>query len=112
MAYAIGAACIDIKDKTCMDVCPVECIYEGDRKLYINPVECIDCGVCVPTCPVEAIRPTDEFEDGDLEFARDNATFFSVVLPEHTTPLGNPGGVSRTGTIGVDTTLVSGYRPV
>lgn len=110
MAYAIGAACIDVKDKTCMDVCPVECIYEGGRKLYINPIECIDCGVCVSTCPVEAIRSVDEFDDGDLEYAKDNATFFSVTLSGYDTPLGNPGGVSRTGTIGVDTTLVSGYH--
>jgi NAD-dependent dihydropyrimidine dehydrogenase PreA subunit len=108
MAYAIGASCIDIKDKTCMDVCPVECIYEGGRKLYINPVECIDCGVCVATCPVDAIRPIEEFPDDDA-YAKDNSTFFSVVLPGHDSPLGNPGGVSRTGTIGVDTELVSGY---
>lgn len=111
MAYAIGAACIDVKDKTCMDVCPVECIYEGGRKLYINPVECIDCGVCVSTCPVDAIQPLEEFSGDDQVFAQDNAAFFSSVLPGHDTPLGNPGGISRTGTIGVDTTLVSGYQP-
>ena len=110
MAYAIGAACIDTKDRTCVEVCPVECIYEGGRKLYINPVECIDCGVCVATCPVEAIRPVGMFEGGDIAYANDNANFFSDVLPGHETPLGNPGGVSRTGTIGVDTALVSGYH--
>lgn len=110
MAYAIGAACIDIMDRTCVDVCPVDCIYEGGRKLYINPVECIDCGVCVATCPVEAIRPVEEFVEPDLEFARDNATFFNSVLPGRDGPLGNPGGISRTGTIGIDTALVSEYH--
>ncbi|HUY06143.1 MAG TPA: ferredoxin family protein [Acidimicrobiales bacterium] len=110
MAYAIGAACIDVKDKTCMDVCPVECIYEGGRKLYINPVECIDCGLCVSTCPVDAIRPVEEFDDKDAEYATDNATFFSAKLPGRELPLGNPGGVSRIGTIGLDTPLVSEFR--
>ena len=55
MPYVIGAACIDITDKSCIEECPVDCIYEGARKLYINPGECIDCGACEPVCPVEAI---------------------------------------------------------
>ena len=62
--YVIGAECIDITDMSCVEECPVDCIYEGDRKLYINPKECIDCGACEPVCPVEAIaqdrRVTDE----------------------------------------------------
>src|SRR5438128_758884 len=55
MPYVIAAACIDITDKSCMEECPVDCIVEGDRKLYINPAICIDCGACEPVCPVEAI---------------------------------------------------------
>ena len=59
MAYVITQPCIDVKDKSCVDVCPVSCIYlesDGlDRKLYIHPDECIDCGACEPECPVNAI---------------------------------------------------------
>ena len=59
MTYVIAEPCVDVKDKTCVEECPVDCIYEGDRKLYINPKECIDCGACEPECPVEAIFPED-----------------------------------------------------
>ncbi len=57
MTYVIGETCIDVKDKACVEVCPVDCIIgtDEDRMLYINPLECIDCGACVPECPVEAI---------------------------------------------------------
>lgn len=59
MAYVITQPCIDVKDKSCVDVCPVSCIYiesdDLDRKLYIHPDECIDCGACEPECPVNAI---------------------------------------------------------
>ena len=59
MAYVITQPCIDVKDKSCIDVCPVSCIYidsdDLDRKLYIHPDECIDCGACEPECPVNAI---------------------------------------------------------
>lgn len=53
--YVITAACVDIKDKSCVRECPVDCIYEGDRQMYIHPDECIDCGACEPVCPVEAV---------------------------------------------------------
>ena len=59
MPYVITQPCIDVKDKSCVDVCPVSCIYiesdDQDRKLYIHPDECIDCGACEPECPVNAI---------------------------------------------------------
>ena len=58
MTYVIAEPCIDVKD-ACVDVCPVDCIYEGDDQFYINPDECIDCGACEPECPVEAIFPDD-----------------------------------------------------
>lgn len=57
MAYIITEPCIGVKDASCVDVCPVECIYEADDQFYINPDECIDCGACVPACPVDAIFP-------------------------------------------------------
>ena len=59
MTYIIAEPCVDLKDQSCIDVCPVDCIYgadEGnDRQLYINPDECIDCAACEPVCPVNAI---------------------------------------------------------
>jgi ferredoxin len=61
MTYIVAFPCIGVKDHACVDVCPVECFYEGEDQLYIHPDECIDCGACVPECPVEAI-----FEEGDL----------------------------------------------
>jgi ferredoxin len=60
VTYVIAEPCIDTKEKSCIDVCPVDCIYETDRMLVIDPVECIDCGACVPECPVQAIYPADE----------------------------------------------------
>ena len=55
MTYVITEACIGVKDRACVDVCPVDCIYESEDQLYIHPDECIDCGACVPACPVAAI---------------------------------------------------------
>jgi NAD-dependent dihydropyrimidine dehydrogenase PreA subunit len=55
MAYIIAEPCIGVKDASCVAVCPVDCIYEGEDQYYINPEECIDCGACEPECPVEAI---------------------------------------------------------
>ncbi len=55
MPYIITEACKDTKDRACVDVCPVDCIYEGPEQLYIHPDECIDCGACEPECPVNAI---------------------------------------------------------
>lgn len=55
MPYVVTEACIGVKDKSCMNVCPVDCIYEGDQMVYIHPDQCIDCGLCEPECPVTAI---------------------------------------------------------
>lgn len=55
MSYVITESCVDILDKKCMQECPVDSIYEGERALYINPDECIDCGACEWACPVQAI---------------------------------------------------------
>ena len=55
MPYVITEACIDVMDRQCVDQCPVDCIYEGERMLYIKPDECIDCAACEPVCPQEAI---------------------------------------------------------
>ena len=60
MPYIIAEPCINVKDKACVEVCPVDCIYEGPEMLYIHPDECIDCGACEPVCPVKAIFTEDE----------------------------------------------------
>ncbi len=57
MTYIVTEQCIKCKFTDCVDVCPVDCFYEGENMLVINPDECIDCGVCEPECPVEAIKP-------------------------------------------------------
>ena len=56
----ITEACIGTKDQSCVEVCPVACIYDAGDQFLINPEECIDCGACEPECPVEAIYPEDE----------------------------------------------------
>src|SRR4051794_38232521 len=55
VTYVIAQPCVDLKDRACVEECPVDCIYEGKRMLYIHPDECVDCGACEPVCPVEAI---------------------------------------------------------
>ena len=106
MPYVIASACIDVNDKACVDECPVDCIYEGCRKSYINPKECIDCGACEPVCPVEAISQDRRVPDEDEQFINDNLIFFSEVLPGRDEPLGLPGGASKVGELGTDTQLV------
>jgi NAD-dependent dihydropyrimidine dehydrogenase PreA subunit len=106
--YVIGAECIDTTDMSCVEECPVDCIYEGDRKLYINPKECIDCGACEPVCPVEAISQDRRVPDEDEQHIADNRAFFEDVLAGRDAALGVPGGAHKTGEIGVDTLFVSG----
>ena len=60
MTYIVLDACIKCKFTDCVEVCPVDCFYEGENMLVIHPDECIDCGVCEPECPVEAIKPDTE----------------------------------------------------
>ena len=81
MAYIIAEPCINVKDKACVEVCPVDCIYEGDTMLYIHPEECIDCGACEPECPVEAIFPEDALPDKWEPFVKMGAARRSF-LPE------------------------------
>ena len=113
MSYVIGEACIDVNDRACMDVCPVDSIYAGGRKSYINPAECIDCGACEPECPVDAIFTdrTARSDEALTVFGEDNAAFFTDLLPGHAEPIGNPGGARKIGDLDVDTTLVTGYEP-
>ena len=107
MPYVISGPCVDMTDMSCVEECPVDCIYQGDRKLYINPVECIDCGACVPACPVEAIYQDKKLPPEQIVHKLDNARFFAEPLPGRDAALGVVGGARRTGAIGVDTELVA-----
>jgi len=84
MAYVITEPCIGTKDTACVDVCPVDCIhprkdepeFEAAAILNIHPDECIDCGACVPACPVEAIFALDEVPDKWQGFIGQNADYY------------------------------------
>ena len=84
MTYTIAEPCIDVKDKACVEVCPVDCIHptdgEGEPLLYIDPDECIDCAACVPECPVDAIYPEDELPDEQKEFLAINTELANIRL--------------------------------
>lgn len=88
MAYVVTEACIRCKYTDCVEVCPVDCFYEGENMLVINPDECIDCGVCEPECPIEAIEPENEDNIKWLEVNREfsqkwpNITMNKGALPE------------------------------
>lgn len=112
MAYVIAEPCVDVMDRACVDECPVDCIYVGERSLYIHPDECVDCGACEPVCPVEAIYYEDDLPERWRGYAGDNAQFFSETLPGRDAPLDSPGGAAKLGDLGVDTPLVAGQpRP-
>jgi NAD-dependent dihydropyrimidine dehydrogenase PreA subunit len=82
MAYYIVEPCIDIKDKACVEVCPVDCIHptdgEGEPMLYIDPDECIDCGACEPECPVEAIFAEEDVPEDQQRFIEINTKYFEL----------------------------------
>lgn len=84
MPYVIAEPCIGVKDRSCVAVCPVDCIHEGTvekdgvvfDQLFIDPDECIDCGLCEPECPVDAIFMEDEVPGQWKNFIQINAEFF------------------------------------
>jgi len=81
MTYIVVENCIKCKYQDCVEVCPVDCFYEGENFLVINPDECIDCGVCEPECPAEAILPDTE---PNLDKWLDINTKFSALWPNIT----------------------------
>ncbi|MBM7519334.1 ferredoxin [Nocardioides nitrophenolicus] len=99
MTYVISPSCVDVKDRACVEECPVDCIYEGARMLYVHPDECVDCGACEPVCPVEAIYYEDDLPDSEQEFLAVNAGFFD--------DLGSPGGAARVDVADRDHPLVA-----
>ncbi|MFJ1706265.1 ferredoxin [Kitasatospora sp. NPDC088346] len=99
MTFVIAQPCVDVKDKACLEACPVDCIYQGQRMLYVHPDECIDCGACEPVCPVEAIYFEDDTPQPWRPFNTANAEFF--------TDLGSPGGSAKLGLIEKDHPMVA-----
>ncbi len=76
MTYIIAEPCIDVLDRGCVDVCPVDCIYEGPDQLYIHPEECIDCGACEPECPVTAIFTEEDVPEEWANYTKKNYAYF------------------------------------
>ena len=103
MAYVIGEPCIDVMDRSCRDECPVDCIYEGGRALYIHPDECVDCGACEPVCPVEAIFYEDDLPEKWSDYTQANVDFFDE--------LGSPGGASKVGATDHDPSFIKALPP-
>ena len=103
MTYVIAQPCVDLKDRACVDECPVDCIYEGKRMLYIHPDECVDCGACEPVCPVEAIFYEDDTPEEWKDYYTANVGFFD--------DLGSPGGAAKMGEIDKDHPFVAALPP-
>jgi NAD-dependent dihydropyrimidine dehydrogenase PreA subunit len=103
VTYIIAQPCVDLKDKACIDECPVDCIYEGERMLYIHPDECVDCGACEPVCPVEAIFYEDDVPDQWKDYYKANVEFFDEI--------GSPGGAAKVGPIDKDHPVVAVLPP-
>ncbi|TXS41783.1 ferredoxin family protein [Streptomyces sp. or43] len=78
MTYVIAQPCVDIKDRACVTECPVDCIYEGSRTLYIHPAECVDCHACEPVCPVEAIFHEDDLPRHWAHYLAVNGEYFET----------------------------------
>ena len=94
MVYVVAEPCVAILDKSCVEECPVDCIYEGERMLYIQPEECVDCAACEPVCPVDAIYYEDDLPEEWSAYVEANAAFFER--------LGAPGGAAKVGRIDAD----------
>ncbi|MEU5846493.1 MULTISPECIES: ferredoxin [Saccharopolyspora] len=103
MTYVIAEPCVDVLDKACIEECPVDCIYEGGRMLYIHPDECVDCGACEPVCPVEAIYYEDDVPEEWAAYTKANVDFFDE--------LGSPGGAAKVGKVNKDVEPVTSLPP-
>ena len=105
MTYTIAEPCIDVKDRACVDECPVDCIYEGPRMLYIHPDECVDCGACEPVCPVTAIFYEDDVPAEWKQFNAINAEWFN----DDISGVGSPGGAAQVGPASKDHPIVEAW---
>ena len=87
MTYVVNQNCIKCKLMDCVEVCPVDCFYEGENFLTIKPDECIDCGVCEPECPVEAIKPdTEEGLNDWIEINKKYSEIWPVITEKKQPP--------------------------
>ena len=111
VTYVIAEPCINVLDRACVEECPMDCIYEGARALYIHPDECVDCGACEPVCPVEAIYYEDDLPEKWREYTAENDRFFTDTLPGQSGPLGSPGGAQELGPLDADTPMVAVLPP-
>jgi NAD-dependent dihydropyrimidine dehydrogenase PreA subunit len=98
MAYVIAEPCVDVHDRSCVEECPVDCIYDGIRKGYIHPDECVDCGACEPVCPVTAIYHEEDLPASWATYQVVEREFFAPSV----TGLGSPGGAANVGPIAGD----------
>jgi NAD-dependent dihydropyrimidine dehydrogenase PreA subunit len=98
MAYVIASTCNDVKDGACREACPVECIYERGRMMYVQPDECI----CLSVCPVDAIYASDDLLESERAFECANAEFFGSAL----TGWGSSGGADSAHVSALDRPLV------
>lgn len=78
MPFVVTGKCIKCRYGDCVEVCPVDCFYVGENMMVINPDECIDCGVCEPECPVEAIKSDEELAPEEMKWAEINEKYSSV----------------------------------
>lgn len=78
MTFVVGDNCIRCKHTDCVEVCPVDCFYEGPNMLVINPDECIDCALCEPECPANAIFAEDEVPEDQIQFIKLNAELAAI----------------------------------
>ena len=81
MTYIVKDECIKCKLTDCVDVCPVDCFYEGENMLVIHPDECIDCGVCEPECPIDAIKADTDYSVVDMDKLLSINKNFSKIWP-------------------------------
>jgi NAD-dependent dihydropyrimidine dehydrogenase PreA subunit len=94
MTFVVTNACVDVCEQKCINQCPVDCIYLAERSAYIHPDECIDCGACVPVCPVTAILSQEDLEAGDMRLLTRQIEVFRDI--------GSPGGASGFGRLPAD----------
>ena len=106
MTYVITEPCIDVKDKSCIEECPVDCIYEGDRMLYIHPDECVDCGAASPSARWRPSSTRTTCPPSGRTSPPPTPTFFT----EGEEPLGSPGGAANVGAVLRDAEFVANYK--
>ncbi|MGU9961488.1 MAG: ferredoxin FdxA [Candidatus Puniceispirillales bacterium WSBS_2018_MAG_OTU23] len=98
MTYIVNDNCIRCKYTDCVEVCPVDCFYEGENMLVIHPDECIDCGVCEPECPPEAILPdTDAGAEDWLKLNTDMAAVWPNIIRKIDAPIDADDFKNRSG---------------